>query len=124
MRKIPLMLVAVCAVMAAAFPLVSSASTAAAIQAVTWGVPEFFMGQPPSRSCVCDDNKTGGGCGCQDRGAQVGDPVRSVVMGLPPGPELRTKGQLAVDISADALTDGINFDFFCGDAGMIPFTVA
>ena len=47
--------------------------------------------------------------------AQIGDPVRSVVMGLPPGLEFRTKGQLAIDISADALADGITFDFFCGD---------
>ncbi len=47
--------------------------------------------------------------------AQIEDPVRSVVMGLPPGLEFRTKGQLAIDISADALADGITFDFFCGD---------
>ena len=31
------------------------------------------------------------------------------------GLEFRTKGQLAIDVSADALTDGIRFDFFCGD---------
>jgi len=47
--------------------------------------------------------------------AQIEDPVRSVVMGLPPGLEFRTKGQLAIDVSADALADGITFDFFCGD---------
>jgi SRSO17 transposase len=47
--------------------------------------------------------------------AQIGDPVRSVAMGLPPGLEFRTKGQLAIDISADALADGVMFDFFCGD---------
>jgi hypothetical protein len=47
--------------------------------------------------------------------AQIEDPVRSLAMGLPPGLEFRTKGQLAIDISADALTDGITFDLFCGD---------
>ena len=47
--------------------------------------------------------------------AQIEDPVRSLAMGLPPGLEFRTKGQLAIDISADALADGITFDFFCGD---------
>jgi SRSO17 transposase len=47
--------------------------------------------------------------------AQIEDPVRSVAMGLPPGLEFRTKGQLAIDVSADALADGIRFDFFCGD---------
>jgi hypothetical protein len=49
-----------------------------------------------------------------DTPGQIEDPVRSVVMGLPPGLEFRTKGQLAIDISADALADGITFDFFCG----------
>ena len=29
--------------------------------------------------------------------------------------EFRTKGQLAIDIAAEALADGIRFDFFCGD---------
>ncbi len=47
--------------------------------------------------------------------AQIEDPVRSLAMGLPPGLEFRTKGQLAIGISADALADGIRFDFFCGD---------
>ena len=36
-------------------------------------------------------------------------------MGLPPGLVFRTKGQLAIDIAAEALADGIAFDFFCGD---------
>ena len=36
-------------------------------------------------------------------------------MGLPPDLEFRTKGQLAIDIAAEALADGISFDFFCGD---------
>ncbi len=45
---------------------------------------------------------------------QLGDPVRSVVMGLPPGLEFRTKGQLAIDIAGEALADGICFGFFCG----------
>ena len=46
--------------------------------------------------------------------AQIDDPVKFLAMGLPPGLEFRTKGQLAIDVSADALTDGIRFDFFCG----------
>ena len=36
-------------------------------------------------------------------------------MGLPPDLEFRTKGQLAIDICADALADGLGFDFVCGD---------
>jgi SRSO17 transposase len=47
--------------------------------------------------------------------AQIEDPVRSLAMGLPLDLEFRTKGQLAIDISADVLADGIRFDFFCGD---------
>ena len=47
--------------------------------------------------------------------AQIADPARSAVMGLPPDLEFRTKGQLAIDIAAEALADGICFDFFCGD---------
>jgi SRSO17 transposase len=46
---------------------------------------------------------------------QVSDPVRSMVMGLPPGLAFRTKGQLAIDICTDASADGINADFICGD---------
>jgi hypothetical protein len=47
--------------------------------------------------------------------AQIADPARSAAMGLPPDLEFRTKGQLATDIAAEALDDGICFDFFCGD---------
>ena len=47
--------------------------------------------------------------------AHIEDPVKSLVMGLPPDLEFRTKGQLAIDIAAGALADGITFDFFCGD---------
>jgi SRSO17 transposase len=47
--------------------------------------------------------------------AQIADPARSAAMGLPPDLEFRTKGQLAIDIAAEALADGICFDFFCGD---------
>jgi SRSO17 transposase len=47
--------------------------------------------------------------------AQIEDPVASLVMGLPLDLAFRTKGQLAIDIAAEALTDGIRFDFFCGD---------
>ncbi len=46
---------------------------------------------------------------------QAGDPVRSLVTGLPAGLEFRTKGQLAIDICAEAYADGISFDFICGD---------
>jgi SRSO17 transposase len=45
----------------------------------------------------------------------IEDPVKSLVMGLPLDLEFRTKGQLAIDIAAEALADGIAFDFFCGD---------
>jgi len=47
--------------------------------------------------------------------AQIEDPVRSAAMGLPPDLVFRTKGQLAVDIAAEVLADGIAIDFFCGD---------
>jgi SRSO17 transposase len=46
---------------------------------------------------------------------QIVDPVKSLVMGLPLNLEFRTKGQLAMDICADAYADGIGFDFACGD---------
>ena len=45
----------------------------------------------------------------------IEDPVTSLVMGLPLDLEFRTKGQLAIDICADAHADGIGFDFVCGD---------
>jgi DDE superfamily endonuclease len=41
--------------------------------------------------------------------------VTSLVMGLPPDLVFRTKGQLAIDICAEALADGAWFDFLCGD---------
>ena len=43
------------------------------------------------------------------------DPVKSLLIGLPPDLEFRTKGQLAIDICASAYADGIRFDFACGD---------
>jgi len=43
------------------------------------------------------------------------DPVKSAVMGLPDGLAFRTKGQLAIDILADAFADGLCLDFVCGD---------
>jgi SRSO17 transposase len=46
---------------------------------------------------------------------QIEDPVRSLVMGLPPDLGFRTKGQLAIDIATEASADGVRFDFFCGD---------
>ena len=36
-------------------------------------------------------------------------------MGLPPDLVFRTKGQLAIDLLADVLADGIGLDFVCGD---------
>jgi hypothetical protein len=36
-------------------------------------------------------------------------------MGLPLDLEFRTRGQLAIDICADAYADGVSFDFACGD---------
>jgi hypothetical protein len=45
----------------------------------------------------------------------VEDPVASLVMGLPLDLQFRTKGQLAMDICADAFADGLRFDFICGD---------
>ncbi len=45
----------------------------------------------------------------------IADPVRSLVTGLPLDLRFRTKGQLAMDILADAYADGLVFDFACGD---------
>jgi hypothetical protein len=45
----------------------------------------------------------------------ITDPVRSLATGLPADLQFRTKGQLAIDICADAYADGISFDFICGD---------
>jgi len=36
-------------------------------------------------------------------------------MGITDGLAFRTKGQLAIDICADAYADGVAFDFACGD---------
>ncbi|MGO9217994.1 MAG: transposase [Streptosporangiaceae bacterium] len=47
--------------------------------------------------------------------ACIEDPAKSLVMGLPLELEFRTKGQLAIDLAAEALADGITADFFCGD---------
>ena len=45
----------------------------------------------------------------------IEDPVKSLAMGLPPGLAFRTKGQLAIDVLADADADSLAFDFICGD---------
>ena len=45
----------------------------------------------------------------------IRDPVKSLVTGLPLGLRFRTKGELAVDILTDAYSDGLSFDFVCGD---------
>jgi SRSO17 transposase len=47
--------------------------------------------------------------------AYIGDPVKSVVMGLPEDLGFRTKGQLATGILTEAFADGIRLDFVCGD---------
>ena len=49
------------------------------------------------------------------RAADIKDPVKSLLTGLPPGLRFRTKGQLAIDILGDACDDGLTFDFACGD---------
>ena len=45
----------------------------------------------------------------------ISDPVTSLVTGLPAALRFRTKGQLAIDICADAYANGVSFDFICGD---------
>ena len=45
----------------------------------------------------------------------LGDPVKSLAMGLPEDLVFRTKGQLAIDILAGAFADGVRLDFVCGD---------
>ncbi len=45
----------------------------------------------------------------------VKDPAKSLAMGLPPGLEFRTKGELGIDVLQDAYADGLSFDFVCGD---------
>jgi DDE superfamily endonuclease len=47
--------------------------------------------------------------------AHIGDPAASAVMGLPEELAFRTKGQLAIDILAEAVADGVRLDFVCGD---------
>ncbi len=47
--------------------------------------------------------------------AHIGDPVASAIMGLPEDLVFRTKGQLAIDILAEAVADGVRLDFVCGD---------
>lgn len=45
----------------------------------------------------------------------IADPVLSLKTGLPLDLAFRTKGQLAIDISAEASVDGFRPDFWCGD---------
>jgi SRSO17 transposase len=45
----------------------------------------------------------------------LADPRTAAGMGLPPGMQFRTKGQLAMDVCADAYADGLVFDVVCGD---------
>ncbi len=47
--------------------------------------------------------------------AHIGDPVKSLAMGLPQDLVFRTKGQLAIDILTEAFADGVRLDFVCGD---------
>ncbi len=46
---------------------------------------------------------------------QVRDPAKALATGLPPGLAFRTKGQLAIDLCAEAYAGGLAFDFVCGD---------
>ena len=41
--------------------------------------------------------------------------IPAVAAGLPQDLEFRTRGQLAIDIAAEVLAEGTQFDFFCGD---------
>jgi SRSO17 transposase len=45
----------------------------------------------------------------------IADPVKSLLTALPMDLRFRTKGQLAIDVLADAYGDGLAFDFACGD---------
>ena len=45
----------------------------------------------------------------------IKDPVKSLVTGLPLDLRFRTKGELAIDILADAYGDGLSFNFVCGN---------
>jgi SRSO17 transposase len=45
----------------------------------------------------------------------IDDPVKSLITGLPLDLEFRTKGELAIDLCAEALTGGTRVDFVCGD---------
>jgi SRSO17 transposase len=45
----------------------------------------------------------------------IGDPVKSAAMGLPQDLVFRTRGQLAIDVLAEAFADGVRLDFVCGD---------
>ncbi len=45
----------------------------------------------------------------------IDDLVKSLLMGLPDGLQFRTKGELAIDICAEALADGVRLDYVCGD---------
>ena len=45
----------------------------------------------------------------------IEDPVKSLLMGLPPDLGFRAKGQLAIDVCTEAHADGLAFDFACRD---------
>jgi SRSO17 transposase len=45
----------------------------------------------------------------------LSDPVKPLVMGLPEDLAFRTKGQLAMDVCAEAFASGTRLDFACGD---------
>ena len=46
---------------------------------------------------------------------QIDDADTAAGMGLPADLQFRTKGQLAIDICAEAYADGVTFDVVCGD---------
>ena len=50
----------------------------------------------------------------------IKDPVKCLVTGLPLDLRFRTKGELAIDILADAYGDGLSLDFVCGDEVTAP----
>ena len=47
--------------------------------------------------------------------AHLDDPAKFLAMGLPEDLVFRTKGQLAIEILAEAFADGVRLDFVCGD---------
>lgn len=66
------------------------------------------IGAAASRSCVIGARQWIGA-------GHISDPVCSLAMGLPDDLVFRAKGELAIDICAEAFADSAVFDFVCGD---------